>query len=376
MKTFIKIFLFVAAAGGLYWFAFYQTPQEKEFARTLAAARQGDATAMERVADFYAAGEGTKPNAAQAVEWYKNAAQKENNTAAWKLAQLYIEGKEIPQNLEQAANYVELAAQGGVAAAQNELGRFYREGLGGITAHAGQGFFWRFTAAQQGNKAAQQYLEQAQKDEPELFAKEAAFFTDLKSAENGNGEAQVRVAQAYRAGEVVLPDVTQAENWLLQAWQANKLPQAGYELSQLYLDKTQPLYNEGKGVALLGELAQLPYAPAQYVLGERAYKEEPANYKDAFAWFSNAAAAGYAPAQYMTGFMLMQGQGMTKSEELSIKFFRDAAEQNYASAQYVLGQIYYKGLGVPRDEKAGKMWLEKAAQNGSAPAQALLQTFN
>ena len=376
MKTFIKIFLFLAAGAGLYWFAFHQTPQEKEFAKTLTAARAGDAQAMERAGDFYLAGEGTKPSPAQALEWYKNAVQKENYNAAWKLAQLYIAGTQTPQNLDEAAGYLQLAAQAGAAPAQNELGRFYEEGLGGIAAHGGQGFFWRFTAAQQGDKTAQQYLEQAQKDQPELFERAAAFFTDLKSAQNGNVEAQLRLAQAYEAGTVVLPNEKETERWLLAAWEENQSPQAGYELAQIYLDKNHPLYDEEKGISLLGQLAQLPYAPAQHALGERAYKEEPANYEDAFAWFSNAAAAGYAPAQYMTGFMLMQGQGMTKSVDLSIKFFRDAAEQNYASAQYVLGQIYYKGLGVPRDKKAGKMWLEKAAENGSVPAQALLETLN
>ena len=78
----------------------------------------------------------------------------------------------------------------------------------------------------------------------------------------------------------------------------------------------------------------------------------------------------------MTGFMLMQGQGMTRSVSLATHFFEQAAKQDFPAAQYVLGQIYYKGLGVPTNKKEGKKWLLRAAQNGSLPARVFLENIN
>ena len=118
--------------------------------------------------------------------------------------------------------------------------------------------------------------------------------------------------------------------------------------------------------------AELKNPQAQYLLGEYAYTDNPSRFEDAFAWFSNAAAQGHIKAQYMTGFMLLQGQGTAKSVPLAIRFFEQAAEQNDPSAQYVLGQIYLKGLGVRRSPRRGRAWLERAVENGSEPAKQML----
>ena len=371
MKTVFKIFLFLAVFAGIYWFAFYQTPEQKEFKKTLAAAQQGEAEAMVRLGDFYLQGKGVQPNKEQATNWYRQAFQKEDSQAAWKLAQVYIQ----EENLEEAAAYLQLAAQDNNAAAQNELGRFYEEGLGGLPVHQGQSFYWRMQAAQNGSKEAEGWLQQKQTQEPDFFTQEESFLANLQAAQQEDISAMAQVAKAYQEGVEVLPDMALAEKWFSKAWEDGKDPQTGYELAQFYLNKENPLSNEEKGVELLAQLAALPYAPAQYTLGERSYQEDPPNYKDAFAWFSNAASNGYAKGQYMTGFMLMQGQGMTRSVALATNFFKQAADQEDASAQYVLGQIYYKGLGVRANKKLGEEWLKRAAKNGSIPAQAFLESI-
>ena len=125
-------------------------------------------------------------------------------------------------------------------------------------------------------------------------------------------------------------------------------------------------------MSLFEKAAALQNPSAQYQMGVFAYGENPARFEDAFAWFSNAATQGHAQAQYMTGFMLLQGQGTAKSVPLAIRFFEQSAEQNDAAAQYVLGQIYTKGLGIKKDIQKGRQWLERAAENGSEAAKALL----
>jgi len=374
MKILLKLGIFLALGAAICWFAFYQTPEQKEFKKTLASAQQNDAAAQLRLGDFYVQGHGTEPDVSQAEQWYRKAFQNNNAAASWKLAQIYLQEK----NWDEAVAFLQITAQDGNPSAQNELGRFYEEGLGGLPEHRGQAFYWRSLAAEQGDKNAAQWLAGLKTQDPAFYEREEKFLKNLQAvqASRATPDELVQVARAYQSGMEILPDIQLAEKYFLQAWEQGKDPQTGYEFAQFYLNKDNPLAQEEKGVSLLAELAALPYAPAQYDLGERAYQEDPPNYKDAFAWFSNAAANGDARGQYMTGFMLMQGQGMTRSTPLSIRFFEQAAKQDYADAQYVLGQIYYKGLGVPADKKAGEEWLHKAAQNGSVSAQVFLETIS
>ena len=194
----------------------------------------------------------------------------------------------------------------------------------------------------------------------------------LDKAAQGDSQAQLQAGQGYRDGVPVLANPEEVARWFTKAWQEGEhIPQAAYELAQLYEKGDGVEKDEAKALQLLGAAAEAKNAQAQYQLGMIAYEQQ--KYTDAFAWFSNAAENGSAAGQYMTGFLLMQGQGTEQSVSLAIKFFRDAAAQNYTSAQYVLGQIYWKGLGVPKDKAAGKEWLDRAAANGNTAAQALLQ---
>ena len=373
MKKFIKILLCLLVAGGVYRFVFYKTPQQKTFEKTLAAAQAGDMKAAVEVGNLYAQGEGTSQNGLQAAEWYRKAAVDGSSEAAWLLAQLYITGVLIPQDLEEALTYLQLSARAGYAVSQAEMGRFYEQGLAGLPVHPAQALYWRFLAAQNGDKKAQALVQQVEKEDPELFSQIQTFLDTLALAKQGNAASRLEAGRAYHSGFPVVRDDEQAAFWLTSAWEENQSVEAACELAELYQNGWGVEKNEAKALELLGAAAEKKNPLAQYLLGERAYKGENPKYEDAFAWFSNAAEGGYPQAQYMTGFMLMQGQGTPRSVPLAIKFFRDAAEKEHTAAQYVLGQIYWKGLGVPVDKKAGEKWLLRAAQNGNASAKALLE---
>lgn len=375
MKTGLKLLLFLAAFCGIYWFVFYQTPQQKTFARELALAQSGDVRAAVRTAELLKRGEGVKQDGAQAAEWYRKAALAGDAGAAYELAELYITGELLPQDEAEALVYLRLAAQADEPRAQREMARFYEEGLGGLESHQGEALLWRFLATQNGDMESALMLKKAEKEHAELYAQIKALEEDLSAAREGSALARIRAGEAYRTGRSVLQNNEEAARLFTLAWEENKLAQAAYELSEMYRSGAGVEQNAGKAAELMGQAAQLAYPAAQYALGEEAYKADPPRYQDAFAWFSNAAAGGYVNAQYMTGFMLMQGQGTARSVPLAVKFFRDAAEHGHTAAQYVLGQIYVKGLGVAADKKAGEEWLSRAAQNGSTDAQALLDSL-
>ena len=372
MKNFLKIAVALLVAAGIYAFVFYKTPQERTFAKTLTQAQAGDMPSAVKTGDFYAQGLGVEPNGAQAAEWYRKAAAQGDTGAAWKLAQLYIQGTLVKQDYEEALPYLQLSAQAGNVAAQTELARFYSEGLGGLSASKGDSILWNLKASAMGSQEAQEALRAQREADPDFYDVVNRFSATLLLTAQGNTQAQLSAGEGYRMGYPVTKNDEEALRYFTLAWQEGQLPAAAFELSEMYQKGEGTEKDENKALELLGAAAQAKNPSAQYALGERAYKAEPANYQDAFAWFSNAAEGGLAQAQYMTGFMLMQGQGTERSVPLAIEFFKKAANQNDTAAQYVLGQIYWKGLGVPKDKKEGRAWLEKASAGGNLAARELL----
>lgn len=375
MKTFLKILAGVLLAGGLFTFAFYRTPQERAFTQHLKAAQNGDTTAAFAVAQAYQSGEGTKPNLPQAAAWFEKSAAAGNAQAAWELYQLYHSGQVPAPDPEAPAVYLQMAAQNGQADAQYEWGTWYENG-NGVTQHNGQALFWYQTAVQNGSAAAQAKVDTFAQEQPELSAQLTAFMQTLQAAQQpSNFQAMFDVGQAYRTGNPVLHNDEIALGWFKQAWEESDhtFAPAAFELFKQYNSGEGVTKNEEIAGQLLAQAAELKDPAAQYQLGEFAYMDSTPQYADAFAWFSNAATQGYAPAQYMTGFMLLQGQGTAKSVPLAVRFFTQAADQNYADAQFVLGQLYLKGLGVKKSRKRGRAWLEKATQNGNQEAANLLK---
>jgi TPR repeat protein len=112
-------------------------------------------------------------------------------------------------------------------------------------------------------------------------------------------------------------------------------------------------------------------APAQLNLGWMYFegKGVPQDYKTAVKWFRLAAEQGDAGAQYNLGLMYAKGQGIPQDDKTAVKWFRLAAEQGYADAQHNLGVMYNQGQGVPQDYKTAAKWYRLAAEQGIAHAQ-------
>ncbi|MBO5910686.1 MAG: SEL1-like repeat protein [Elusimicrobiaceae bacterium] len=277
------------------------------------------------------------------------------------------------EDKEVALAYLQSTAQADFEPAQYELGNLYAQGKA-LPKHPGQALYWYIKAAQNEFAPAEAKVKALSTEDPALLASVEQFIQNLQAAEKDDTAAMLQVGQAYRQGNPVVQDGALAVQWYQKAWNKSgeKLSQAALELSDIYYKGEGVEPDAQKSADFLGKAAELKDPQAQYILGEAAYTDTPARFEDAFAWFSNAAAQGHVKAQYMTGFMLLQGQGTAKSVPLAIRFFEQAAEQNDASAQYVLGQIYLKGLGVRRSPRQGRAWLERAVENGSEPAKEML----
>ena len=89
-------------------------------------------------------------------------------------------------------------------------------------------------------------------------------------------------------------------------------------------------------------------------------------YGDAMRWYSQAAAAGAADAQFLYGLRLEKGLGTEPDAAAAQVWFRRAAEQGYAEAQFKLALLLARERGGTADVVA---LYEAAARQGLNPAQ-------
>jgi TPR repeat protein len=85
-------------------------------------------------------------NQAEAVRWFRKAADQGNANALYLLGAAYFDGKGVPQNYSEAVRWWKKAADQGDASAQHTLGIAYDEGLGVPQDHA-DAYFWTNLAA-------------------------------------------------------------------------------------------------------------------------------------------------------------------------------------------------------------------------------------
>lgn len=101
-----------------------------EFSEKKIEAEEGDLQAQAKLAKAYETGDGVPKDPAEALKWYRNAADLGNPEAQTALGQMYFKGDAIEQDFKLAAQWFQRAAQQGHHHAQGLLGRMYMKGLG------------------------------------------------------------------------------------------------------------------------------------------------------------------------------------------------------------------------------------------------------
>ena len=93
-------------------------------------------------------------DAAEAVRWYRLAAEQGLASAQHNLGFMYANGTGVPQDDAEAARWVRLAAEQGLAVAQFNLGSWYGTGAG-VAQDDAEAARWYRLAAEQGDAVAQ-----------------------------------------------------------------------------------------------------------------------------------------------------------------------------------------------------------------------------
>jgi TPR repeat protein len=92
---------------------FSKKKPELHFNEVKLTAIDGDADAQFELAGLYAGGEGVEQNLAEAVKWYRKAAEQGHDSAQFKLGLSYQQGKGVPQSDTEAYIWLNISAENG-----------------------------------------------------------------------------------------------------------------------------------------------------------------------------------------------------------------------------------------------------------------------
>ncbi|MEO8593490.1 MAG: tetratricopeptide repeat protein [Candidatus Solibacter sp.] len=148
MKTLFAIVLLLASNA---------VGQEQDIQAVLAGAQKGDAEAQVVLGIMYATGEGVAQSDAEAVRWYRKAADGGNAQAQTNLGTMFCEGRGVPKDCAEGSEWFRIAADHGYTDAQALLGLMYSEGQG-VKQDYTEAFRWYRKAALQGHADAQYHL--------------------------------------------------------------------------------------------------------------------------------------------------------------------------------------------------------------------------
>ena len=368
----------------------------------------GGAEAKYRLALRYETGDGVEKSIYEAERWYRKAAKSGHAEAQYRLAQritLNSSGVFSPKAIE----WCRKAAEQGHVLAQYVLGLSYEKGYG-VTRDFSEAFTWYRKAAEQGhaeaqykaglfcetgNGTTQDYAEAvkwyrlAVRHDNAEASKRLPFAELVMNAQNGNANAQYKLAQAYEAGDGVEKSNAEALKWYRKAAEqghaeaqckAGLFYETGKGTTQDYAEAVKwyrLAVRQGKSEASkrlpFAELvmnAQAGNADAQYKLAQ-AYEngnDVEKSLSRAFSWYRKAAEQGHAEAQYHLALAYEAGKSTTQDYAEAIAWYLKAAKSGHAEAQYRLALAYETGNGVEKSLSEANVWYRKAANQGNEEA--------
>ena len=315
-----------------------------------------DAEAQVRLGDCYDNGTGVVTSHIEAVRWYRKAAEQGYAEAQFHLGYCYYAGYGVKRNEEEASKWYRLAVEQGHAEAFSNL---VRDVLGAL---------WPIDISE----VAKLYKTFIKAGHAENLDKDMNEFANwcVRSAEQNDAEAQVRLGDCYYNGTGVDEDKDEALKWYKKAAKRGYAP-AQVKLGDYYDDYSNDKRDVEEAVKWYRKAAVQGCAEAQSKLGAiyEVYKED---FEEAVKWYRKAAEQGYAEAQTELGDCYYYGIGVEEDTEEAVRLYRIAAEQECISAQIRLGEHYECGDRVGANQEEALKWFIKAAEQGDTPTQVRL----
>lgn len=209
------------------------TSDAELFAQQMEKAGAGDPDAQSTIAYFYAKGIHVEKDEAEAVKWYRKAAELGHVSSQFNLGLIYAKGRGVQPDPAEALKWYGLAAEGGDATAQATIANMYLNG-NGAPKDLNAAFDWSMRAAKRGHHASMFNL-------GEMYSQglgvqqnlNEAFRWYKKAADKGHVNAQINVGFMYGKGQGVDRDDTEAYHWYRLAAESGN-SNAQYNLGVIY----------------------------------------------------------------------------------------------------------------------------------------------
>ena len=117
----------------------------------------------------------------------------------------------------------------------------------------------------------------------------------------------------------------------------------------------------------LVQSAEQGFIPARLILGKTA--EEKKEWEKAIHWFEPAIAKNHPSSLYGLAWVYYK----TRDFDSAFRIALQSARGGYAPSQYMVGYMYYRGQGTRADRESAVHWLQKAADRGGEEARILLE---
>lgn len=285
-------------------------------------------------------------------------------------------------------------AEKGDARTKRTLGMRYAMGRG-VAADDAKAQRWLLEAAQEGDAVAQVSLAAMMAFESDVQDVSGAMGWFEKAAGQGNTQAMSELAQMLESGLGAERDTEKAGVWrerakegtgaarLARAW---RLAATGGEAWRVAIPvratkgvATGVDTPENRGIALgvravgrdveRGNPAARTVGALLLATGNGVKRDEAL----AAEWFTQAAEAGYPPAQAVLGGLYAMGWGPLKAdEEAAARWMKSAAVQGLHEAQVGYGMMLAGGKGVVQDRQEASGWIRRAAEAGNGRAQLMM----
>ena len=231
------------------------------------------------------------------------------------------QSKIVPQDYADAVKWYRSAAEQGCAEAQFNLGNCYEFGKG-VTNDDTEAAKWYRKAAEQNNAQAQYYLGNCYRNGKGVAKNEVeAVQWFRKAAEQNHAGAQCNLGACYAMGVGVAKDAVEAVKWYRKAAEKNYAG-AQYGMGCRYSAGDGVTKDEAEAVKWYRKAAEQNFADAQFNLGGCYHKGDgvPQNDEEAVKWFEKAAEQNHADAQFNLANRYINGEGVAKDYVAAYKW--------------------------------------------------------
>ncbi len=192
------------------------------------------------------------------------------------------------------------------------------------------------------------------------------------SAQAGDREAQVDLANLLLKGEGEADDAVRTREWFEKAAASGDLV-AAFNFGVCLAEGVGVERDDIKAAQWLRRAAD-GVVNAQYWYGRMLVEGRglDANPEEGRTWIQRAADVGMVEAEVMLGDLLISGRGGPKDHVGALVLFEKAAGRGHAGAMFAMGALNGGGHDVPTDRAAAQRWFQAAAERGHAYAQMML----